>query len=155
MLKTPELFSNPGTIRYKTIESSEESPRIAKYKYKYNNTIQGNRKINNIKNIEKQYVPKIKHKKFIKKNGINDITLSSIPNNSSIENNNITIGTRSNVTNNVCIIINNTEKNESIDNINNKNTFQDISFAEKDNNDINNNNSYINMDNNIETIERS
>ena len=44
---------------------------------------------------------------------MNDITLSSIQNNSSMENNNITIGNRSNVTNNVCIIINNSDKNNS------------------------------------------
>ena len=153
VLKTPEINTNSGTIRYNTIESSEDSQYIGKYN---NNTTQRNKKINyinNLKCIEKEYEPdmkKLKLKDFIKKNGINDITLSSIQNYSSIENNNnITIDNKSNITNNVCIIINNSENNESLNNINKKNNFHDISFAERENNNnISNDNYYINTNNN-------
>ena len=161
VLKTPEINTNAGTIRYNTIESSEDSQYIGKYNN--NNTTQDNKKVNyvnNLKTMEKEYIPdmkKIKLKNFIKKNGINDITLSSIQNNSSIENNNnITIGNKSNITNNVCIIINNSENNESLDNINNKNNFQDISFAERENNNnISNDNYFINTNNNIKISENN
>ena len=138
-LRTPEIVTNSGTIRYNTIESSDNnSPRNGKFR------------INSIKYIKKNHITKynkidkgydesnLKKKQFeemIKKNGINDITLSSIQNNSSIDNNNITIGNRSNVTNNVCIIINNSDKSSSKDNIKNNNfNYHDISFAEKENN---------------------
>ena len=137
MLRAPELITQYSNIRYNTIESNDESPNHAKLKI--NNSKKGNikaRYINNINKIEKIYESDTKNKQFeemIKKNGLNDITLSSIQNNSSFENNNnITIGNRSNVTNNVCIIINNSEQNNSKNKINNNISIQDISFADKD-----------------------
>ena len=147
VLKVPEITTYSGTtLRYNTIESSEDTPRT-KYKYKYN----GNKKINDLQNEYESDRKNAKIREFIKKNGLNDISLSSIQNNSSIDNNNnITIGNRSTVTNNLCIIINNTDKTESCDNANNKNNFIDVSFAEKEkNNDINNNNNNKNEDNNV------
>ena len=143
-LRAPEININSSSNRYNTIESNDESPRYGKNRL--NNSRLRNMKekyINNSNKIGKEGDSFSKNKQFvenIKKNGMNDITLSSIQNNSSIENNNITIGNRSNVTNNVCIIINNSDKNNSKSESNNKNiSFQDISFAEKDNNffDIN------------------
>ena len=143
-LRAPEINMNSSSIRYNTIESNDESPRPIKNRL--NNSRYRNRKakyINNSNKNESEGESDMKNKQYggiIKKNGMNDITLSSIQNNSSIENNNITIGNRSNITNNVCIIINNSEKNNSKIESNNKNiSFQDISFAEKENNffDIN------------------
>ena len=127
ILRAPEIMTNSGTIRYNTIESSDNSPRNGKFRiYNFKN---GNKKkyINNIENDQLT--------EMIKRNGLNDLTLSSIQNNSSIENNNITIGNRSNVTNNVCIIINNPDKNITQEESNNKYiNCQDISFAEKESN---------------------
>ena len=143
-LRTPEININSSSNRYNTIESNDESPRPGKNRL--NNSRLRNMKekyMNNSNKMEKEGDSFSKNKQFfenIKKNGMNELTLSSIQNNSSIENNNITIGNRSNVTNNVCIIINNSDKNNSKSESNNKNiSFQDISFAEKDNNffDIN------------------
>ena len=138
-LRAPEINMNSSSIRYNTIESNDESPRPIKNRL--NNSRYRNRKakyINNSNKNESEGESDMKNKQYggiIKKNGMNDITLSSIQNNSSIENNNITIGNRSNITNNVCIIINNSEKNNSKIESNNKNiSFQDISFAEKENN---------------------
>ena len=137
-LRTPEIVTNSGTIRYNTIESNDDSSPINRKK-KITNFKYVKKKITNYNNKDKDYESYLKKKQFaemIKKNGLNDITLSSIQNNSSMDNNNnITIGNRSNVTNNVCIIINNSDKSNSKDNIYNKNfNFHDISFAEKDNN---------------------
>ena len=143
-LRAPEININSSSNRYNTIESNDESPRPGKNRL--NNSRLRNMKekyMNNSNKIEKEGDSFSKNKQFvenIKKNGMNELTLSSIQNNSSIENNNITIGNRSNVTNNVCIIINNSDKNNSKSETNNKNiSFQDIYFAEKDNNffDIN------------------
>ena len=139
MLRAPEII-NQYSMRYNTIESNDESPRHVKLRL--NNSKKGNikaRYIDNLNKIEKIYESDTKNKQFeemIKKNGMNDITLSSIQNNSSIENNNnIAIGNRSNVTNNVCIIINSSDKSNSKNEIK---SIQDISFAEKES-DINDN----------------
>jgi hypothetical protein len=152
MLRAPEII-NQYSMRYNTIESNDESPRHVKLRL--NNSKKGNikaRYIDNLNKIEKIYESDTKNKQFeemIKKNGMNDITLSSIQNNSSIDNNCITIGNRSTVTNNLCIIINNSDKTESSDNAKNKNNCNDISFAEKEkSNDINKNNNNENQDNN-------
>jgi hypothetical protein len=145
VLKPQEIMINSGTtMRYNTIESSEDTPRTA-YNFKYN----VNKKINKILKDYESEKKNRKIKDFIKKNGLTDITLSSIQNNSSIDNNCITIGNRSTVTNNLCIIINNSDKTESSDNAKNKNNCNDISFAEKEkSNDINKNNNNENQDNN-------
>ena len=154
-LRVPDIISHyGGNISYLTIESSEESARPMKNSI--NNSKYG-RKINYISNlnrVERGNDSESKIKKFaeiIKKNGLGDLTLSSIQNNSSIDNN-ITIGTRPNVTNNVCIIINNSDKLNSKNEINNKNiSFQDMSFAEKDStfNDKFINDKYINTNDNV------
>ena len=145
ILRAPEIMTNSGTIRYNTIESSDNSPRNGKFRI-YNSK-NGNKKkyINNIENDQLT--------EMIKRNGLNDLTLSSIQNNSSIENNNITIGNRSNVTNNVCIIINNPDKNITQEESNNKYiNCQDISFAEKESNSNNNEDSNVNKCFNINEV---
>lgn len=127
ILKTQEILTNSGTIRYSTIESYDNSPRSGNGKFRYNNSNRIYRKkyINTIENDQLN--------KMIKKNGINDLTISSIQNNSSIENNNLTIGNRSNVTNNVCIIINNSDKSNALGDSNKKYVNgQDLSFADKE-----------------------
>ena len=115
-IKIPEIFTNSGVMKYNTIESSEDS--TINRNNKFSNTTKGNRIIkyaNNSNKKNKNNKNAYNSKKILegKKNGMNEITLSSIQNNSIEANsNNINLGSRTNITNNVCIIINNQDKNE-------------------------------------------
>ena len=82
---------------------------------------------------------------------MNEITLSSLQNNSIETNsNNITLGSRANITNNVCIIINNQEKKESKDKtINRDINLNNISFSKMENiYEDNKGDNYIKIDDN-------
>ena len=152
ILNSPEIITNTGTIRYKTIESNDDKERD---------------NINRFRHIGE------KNKLYIKSYDEKDkrnITLSSY--NSSIQNNtnenltsnndikqniriknynnkNSNIPSNSNVTNNVCIIINNTEQNNALQNSSNNYFNGDLSFGKKENNNMNNT-----SDINISTTEK-
>ena len=137
-IKVPEIFTNSGIMKYNTIESSEDS--TLNRNIKFSNTTKGNRLIKYINNSNKKnkYNKTTYNRKTIlegRKNGMNEITLSSLQNNSIETNsNNITLGSRANITNNVCIIINNQEKKESKDKtINRDINLNNISFSKMEN----------------------
>jgi len=131
--KKREILTKSDSMTYNTLENSEDR------KYKFYNTTKENRKIKyknkanmNNKNNNNNYS---RIKIFdVKKNEINDISLSKKPN-TSIEDKekNIIIKSKTNVTNNVCIIINNKDKHESKDNIGNKKIINNIPFLNVDN----------------------
>jgi len=162
---SPETITNPGTIRYKTIESSDGNHRSGIYRFK--NISRKNEK-KNLKNNELE----IGIKERDEKDGKNiNSTLSSrnsekininehlnYPDDKNeINNNNINIPSSSNVTNNVCIIINNTEQNSSIQNSSHKfnnNYFQEeVSFYKKDKNNQSSNSNINTSDINITNSE--
>ena len=137
-IKVPEIFTNSNIMKYNTIESSEDS--TLNRNNKFNNTTKENRVIKYINNSNKKskYNKTTYNRKKLlesRKNGMNEITLSTIQNNSIETNsNNITLGSRANITNNVCIIINNKEKNESKDNTVNRDiNLNNISFSKMEN----------------------
>ena len=162
---SPETITNPGTIRYKTIESNDGNHRSGIYRFK--NISRKNEK-KNLKNNELE----IGIKENDEKDGKNiNSTLSSRnsekininehlnyhDDKNEINNNNINIPSSSNVTNNVCIIINNTEQNSSIQNSSHKynnNYFQEeVSFSKKDKNNQSSNSNINTSDINITNSE--
>ena len=162
---SPETITNPGTIRYKTIESNDGNHRSGIYRFK--NISRKNEK-KNLKNNELE----IGIKERDEKDGKNiNSTLSSRnsekininehlnyhDDKNEINNNNINIPSSSNVTNNVCIIINNTEQNSSIQNSSHKynnNYFQEeVSFSKKDKNNQSSNSNINTSDINITNSE--
>ena len=84
-IKVPEIFTNSGIMKYNTIESSEDS--TLNRNIKFSNTTKGNRLIKYINNSNKKnkYNKTTYNRKTIlegRKNGMNEITLSSLQNNS-------------------------------------------------------------------------
>ena len=160
-IKVPEIFSNSGIMKYNTIESSEDS--TLNRNNKFSNTTKENRVIKYINNSNKKSKNnKITYnsKKILddKKNGMNEITLSSIQNNSIEANsNNIALGSNTNITNNVCIIINNQEKNEEKNNtINRDINLNNISFSKMENiYEDNKGDNYIKNDDNNSAIDNT
>ena len=151
-----KTLTTSGTMIYNTLENSEDG------KYKFYNTTKGNRKIKYKNNLNMSNKDNINNNSSTKnsdskKNEINDITLRKKQSNS-IEDkgNNIIIKSKANVTNNVCIIINNTDKNESKDDINNKNIINNASFSNVDNiNEDNKKNKYIKITDNVSDSNRA
>ena len=154
--KIRKTLTTSGTMIYNTLENSEEE------KYKFYNTTKGNRKIKYKNNLNMSNKDNINNNSSTKnsdskKNEINDITLRKKQSNS-IEDkgNNIIIKSKANVTNNVCIIINNTDKNESKDDINNKNIINNASLSNVDNiNEDNKKNKYIKITDNVSDSNRA
>jgi len=99
-IKVPEIFTNSSIMKYNTIESSEDS--TLNRNNKFNNTTKENRVIKYINNSNKKskYNKTTYNRKKLlenRKNGMNEITLSTIQNNSIETNsNNITLGSRAN-----------------------------------------------------------
>ena len=154
--KIRKTLTTSGTMIYNTLENSEDG------KYKFYNITKGNKKIKYKNNLNMSNKDNINNNSSTKnsdskKNEINDITLRKKQSNS-IEDkgNNIIIKSKANVTNNVCIIINNTDKNESKDDINNKNIINNASFSNVDNiNEDNKNNKYIKITDNVSDSNRA
>ena len=154
--KIRKTLTTSGTMIYNTLENSEDG------KYKFYNTTKGNRKIKYKNNLNMSNKDNINNNSSTKnsdskKNEINDITLRKKQSNS-IEDkgNNIIIKSKANVTNNVCIIINNTDKNESKDDINNKNIINNASLSNVDNiNEDNKKNKYIKITDNVSDSNRA
>ena len=98
------LITNNGNMRFKTIESSDDTNRSGKYKFK------------NISQKKEKLFSKIN----INNNNNNTLENDNTSQNISTENRSNN-NKNTNVTNNVCIIINNTEQNTSIQNSLNQN----------------------------------
>ena len=116
ILTSPDELANIGTIRYRTIESNEDSNRSGMYKF-YNNS----------KIKEKSNNKKINNNTLSSGNSIQNNSAEKLSNNNDNDSNN----KRSNVTNNVCIIINNHDRNTSTQNAlkkNENNYFQEEVF---------------------------
>ena len=142
IFNSPEIITNTGTIRYKTIESNDDKEKSNINRYK--NFCKKNRlSINSYDEKDRRNNTLSSYNSSFQNNTIENLYNNSndIKENIRINNNkNLNVPPSSNVTNNVCIIINNTEHNNDLHNSSNNCFNEDLSFKKKEINNTNINN---------------
>ena len=142
IFNSPEIITNTGTLRYKTIESNDDKEKSNINRYK--NFCKKNRlSINSYDEKDRRNITLSSYNSSFQNNTIENLfnNNNDIKENIRINNNkNLNVPPSSNVTNNVCIIINNTEHNNDLHNSSNNYFNEDLSFKKKENNNTNINN---------------